>query len=100
MVGVDFADGGGEEFVEGFQLGAEVGGVEVGRDRLVEQLVAQDYGLVAVAVGDCSPEVGRHRGVVVAVVDERVAEAVVDVRARLPTGGTVQIQHQIQVVLY
>ena len=97
MVGVDAADGGDNLAVERLQPRIEISLVAIGRDRLVQKVIAEDRRLVAIMRGERAPQRDRELPVARHIEGEREAGAVVVIDFGLPAGRSVQIDDHAQI---
>ena len=99
VVLVDLANGFHTALVERLQQGVErVLVAEVVSDRLVHQLVAQDDGLLLVAVGYLAPNLAEELLRRFALEEPGIAVPIIDVVARLSAWAVVHIEDEIEPV--
>ena len=96
MMGIDAADGGDDLAIKRLEPRIEIGLVAVGRDRLVQKVVAEHGGLVAITRGDRFPQRDRERAIARHIEGQRKTGAVVVIDAGLPARRRVQIDDHAQ----
>ena len=100
MVRVYFADYRSHSLVKRFQLCVKfVYIIEIWGDRLVYEIIRDNYRFILIILGDALPDVAEELLRSLAFKKPRVAVAVVDIVSGLSARGIVHIQDHIQTVL-
>ena len=96
VVGIYFADSFHAALVQRLYKGVErIFVFPVVWDRLIDKFVAENCGLVLVAVGNIAPNVAHQLLALLALKEPGVTIAVVDVVARLSAGCIVHVENEI-----